>query len=478
VSARSQVDLGLSVLEPGLAGNLDRLCRLVESAGGRAYLAGGAVRDRLLGRQPVELDVEVFGLAAAGLRELLSRHWGLDEVGGSFAVLKLRGSAIDVSLPRTERKTGTGHRDFEVSAAPEMPPEEASRRRDFTVNSMLYDPLRHELVDAYGGRSDLADGRLRHTSERFSEDPLRVLRGMHFVARFELTPEPATLDLCRGLSMEELPRERVFEEWRKLLLSAERISLGLDFLRDVDWLRFFPELEALVGCEQDPIWHPEGDVWVHTGHVLNAFAEDRRGDDKEDLIVGLACLCHDLGKPATTSFERGRVRSIGHEAAGEEPTRRFLDRLTRQSELIEGVVPLVEHHLKPRQLYDGGAGDAAVRRLAQKVGRIDRLVRVARADARGRPPLRADDDPPGRWLLERAQALELADRRPQPLVQGRHLLERGLEAGPHFGPILDRCFEAQLDGRFTSLESGLSFLEDLLAERKEEPLSDPALRHR
>ena len=195
---------------------------------------------------------------------------------------------------------------------------------------------------------------------------------------------------------------------------------------------------------------------------MDAFARDRIGDDWEDLVVGFASLCHDFGKPSTTTHERGRVRSIGHEAAGERPTRAFLGSLTQQTALHEEVVPLVRHHLKPRQLYEAQATDAAVRRLANKVGRIDRLVRVARADAGGRPPLPTDDDAAGRWLLERAQALTLADRGPTPLVLGRHLIARGLEPGPAFGPLLDRCFEAQLDGEFQSLEGGLAYLDRLL----------------
>jgi tRNA nucleotidyltransferase (CCA-adding enzyme) len=219
----------------------------------------------------------------------------------------------------------------------------------------------------------------------------------------------------------------------------------------------------LIGCPQDPEWHPEGDVWTHTLHVMDAFARARVDDPWEDLVVGFACLCHDLGKPPTTTRDGGRIRSLGHESAGEPPTRELLGRMTRQSALIEEVVPLVRHHLKPRQLYDAKASDNAVRRLASKVGRIDRLARVARADAAGRPPLPADEEAAS-WVLERALALELADHGPAPLVLGRHLIERGLEPGPSFGPILDRCFEAQLDGAFTTLEGGLAWLDRLLAD--------------
>ncbi len=247
------------------------------------------------------------------------------------------------------------------------------------------------------------------------------------------------------------------------LPSLLRIGDGLRFLEDTGWVVHFPELDALRGCPQDPQWHPEGDVWVHTGHVLDRFAEARVGDEWEDLVVGMACLCHDLGKPATTVWLDGRWRSPGHEDAGLAPTRSFLARLTSQHRLTEEVLPLVADHLKPDQLFQQGAGAAAVRRLARRVGRLDRLLRVAEADRNGRPPSPPDDFPAARWLLTTAEALAVLDAPPQPLVLGRHLIELGLRPGPAFKPILDECFEAQLDGRITTLEEGIALARSLLA---------------
>jgi tRNA nucleotidyltransferase (CCA-adding enzyme) len=457
------VNVDLGTLDRTLLDLARRIDRRVRDAGGRALLVGGSVRDALLRRPVVDLDIEVFGIEPRPLRALLEQEWRVEEVGESFAVLKLRHHAIDVSLPRRERKTGARHRDFEVAADPSMSIAEAARRRDFTINAMSIDLATGELEDPFGGRGDLERRLLRHTSERFVEDPLRVLRGMQLVARFELDAAPETVELCRSVPFEGLAPERVFDEWRKLLLKGVRISRGLAFLRDTEWVRYFPELRDLIDCPQDPQWHPEGDVWTHTLHVMDAFARERVNDLWEDLVVALACLCHDFGKPGTTTRENGRIRSLGHESAGEPPTRSFLERMTRQSALMDEVVPLVRHHLKPRQLFDAKASDAAVRRLADRVGRIDRLARVARADAGGRPPLPPDDEAAS-WILERARSLELADHRPTALVLGRHLIERGLQPGPEFGPILDRCFEAQLDGAFTSLEGGLDYLDRLLRD--------------
>ena len=431
-------------------------------------LVGGAVRDALAGRPFEEFDLEAFGLAPGDLDRMLA-DLGLrvDRVGRAFSVAKLRGVPVDIALPRREVSVGAGHRDFVVDADPDMTVEEAAERRDYTVNAISYEPLAGRVDDPLGGRADLERRRLRHASHRFAEDPLRVLRGMQLVARLGLEPDRETVRLCSGLGWRELSVERVFEEWRKLLLLGVEIRRGLLFLEATGWLRAYPELQDLVGCEQDPEWHPEGDVWTHTGHVLDAFAAERVGDGEEDLAVGLACLCHDLGKPATTRFVDGRLRSRGHEAAGEGPTRSFLARLTNRRQLVDDVVRLVVDHLKPRQLHGGGAGDAAVRRLAHRVRRIDRLVRVARADALGRPPLRPEAFPDCDWLLERAKALRIRDRAPERIVRGRDLIDRGLPPGPEIGELVERCYRAQLNGEFEGRRAGLRHLDRLLARRND-----------
>ena len=329
---------------------------------------------------------------------------------------------------------------------------------------MGLDPLTGKLLDPTGGEEDMGKRILRNVGPAFQEDSLRVLRGMQFIARFELTPTEETIEICRSMNISDLPPERIFEEWRKLILKSKKPSAGLNFLKDTGWLRFFPELSALDGCLQEPEWHPEGDVWVHTLHCMDAFARERIGEDWEDLVVGFAVLCHDLGKPLTTHIaEDGRIRSPMHEPRGEEPTRSFLSRMTNQVDLIEQVVPLVKRHLTPRIFYKDQASEGAIRRLAQKVKRIDRLVRVAAADIAGRPP-RKDAFPEGPWLLARAEELKVKDSEPHPIVLGRHLIDRGLHPGASFGPILKKCFEAQLDGTFAELEDGLSFLDEIIKQ--------------
>lgn len=435
-----------------LARGVRELCRRVANEGGRALAVGGAVRDSLLGRPATDVDIDVFGLDPDRVRSLLHGELAASGVGRSFPIFRLRRLAIDVSFPRLP-----GER---AQWDPQAGPAEASLRRDFTCNAIALDPLSGELVDPLAGEADLRAGRLRHASERFGEDPLRVHRAMQLVARFDLDVDPDTLALCRRLIAEPLPAERVFGEWRRLLLDGRSPSRGLAFLREAGGLALHPELEALIDCPQDPTWHPEGCVWTHTLHALDAFAEERIGIEREDLVVGLAVLCHDLGKPATTRERDGRMTAYNHEQAGVAPTRTLLARWTRESRLVDEVTPLVARHLAPVQLHGGGAGAAAVRRLAKAVGRIDRLVRVARADQRGRPPLVVDEFEAGDWLLARAAELGVLDAPPEPLVRGRDLIALGLRPGPTFGPLLDACYQAQLDGRIRTHEEGLAFARD------------------
>lgn len=465
MSACAQMDL--SSLKSDVLEAVRKVSALASEAGGRALLVGGAVRDLLMGSRSVkDVDIEVFGIQPERLQEVLGRHFAFDPCGVSFGVLKLHHLDVDIALPRRETKRGIGHKGFLIDSDPSLPLPEAARRRDFTVNAIYYDPLADRLEDPCGGVEDLRRGVLRHVSERFVEDPLRVLRGMQFIARFDLVPDPATIELCRTVPMEDLPPERLFEEWSKLLVKGRQIGRGLEFLRATRWIRYFPELERLIGCRQDPKWHPEGDVWNHTCLCLDAFARRRIGDAAEDLVVGLAVLCHDFGKPATTCFKDGHIRSLGHDEAGVGPTLSFLRRLTNEERLLREVPPLVQYHMQPFSLWRAKAGDAAVRRLALKVVRIDRLLRVARADDEGRPPEKSGGTSGGadlEWLAAAAERLRVAAAAPKPLLMGRDLIAMGYAPSPLFSQWLGASFEAQLDGAFTDHEGAVAHFKEHLA---------------
>ena len=421
-------------------------------------MVGGCVRDRLLGLESKDIDIEVFGIPAERLEGIVAARYEYSQCGVSFGVLKLKNVDVDVSLPRRESKSGVGHRGFSVLSDPSLSVAEASLRRDFTINAIYEDPLTGEVIDPNGGIADLKSKVLRHVSPKFVEDPLRVLRGMQFIARFDLEPAPETIEICRGIGLEGLAVERMEEEWNKLILKGVRISKGLEFLRSTGWLRFYPELAALVGCRQDPKWHPEGDVWEHTKCCLDAFAAKRTGDRREDLVVGLAVLCHDFGKPKCTFFDKsvGRIRSLGHDEQGAEPARRFLEGIVGEKGLIDEVVPLVECHMRPYALWKSKAREGAIRRLSAKVRRIDRLVRVCEADDAGRPPF-PSDLAPLEWLAAEAKRLEVSDSAPKPLLMGRDLLAAGMKPGPRFGEILHMAYEAQLDGEFTDRDGALEW---------------------
>lgn len=460
-------------LPPGLA----RLLAALREAGGRPYLVGGAVRDALQGLPLEDWDVEVFALPAERLESVLAAHGRVDAVGQAFRVYKLSGvegvrGALDVSLPRRDSKVGPGHRGIAVSGDPSLPIAEAARRRDFTVNALMLEPATGELVDSWGGRRDLEARVLRAVDPAtFGDDPLRALRGVQFAARFELEPDPATAALCSSMPLGELPAERVWGEIEKLLLKARRPSLGLALVEQWGMLPVVaPELEPLKTTPQDPEWHPEGDVFTHTLQVVDEAAGLLAGleDDRpRRLTVMLGALCHDLGKPATTRFEDGRVRSRGHEEAGLPPTTSLLDRWNVHSmqsyDVRAQVLALVAQHLKPGQLYDERerVSDGAIRRLARKC-EPDLLYRVAKADCLGRRPGRFEPVAMD-WFKERVHALDVAVRPPEPLIKGRDLLALGMAPGPRLGVVLRAVYEKQLDGLVTTPDEARAEAERLIS---------------
>jgi tRNA nucleotidyltransferase (CCA-adding enzyme) len=431
----------------------------------QAYLAGGCVRDWLLGRTGHDFDVEVHGMGYEGLVTALSRWGRVDLVGRSFGVVKLKmpgGAMYDFTVPRRDSKVALGHKGFEVELDPNITPAQAALRRDFTINALLFDPRLGKLLDFVGGEADLRNRILRHTSAAFPDDPLRVLRGMQLAARFGLRAAPETVTLCREIQggYLELARERVWDEWLKWASRSEVPSAGLRFLRQTEWLAHYPEVQALAGTPQDPEWHPEGDVFVHTGHCCDALArlpEWQVSNPTSRAVYMLAVLAHDFGKPATThAAERDglqRIVSPGHEEAGGPLAASFLERIHAPRLVRDRVLPLVTNHMAHLQTISG----RMVRRLARRLEpeNIEGLCLVITADAFGRPP-KPQRLPHG--LVElRAKATELAVQAsaPRPILRGRDLLERGWTPGPAMGSLVRAAYEAQLEGQFEDLSGAL-----------------------
>ncbi len=442
-----------------------RIAEAVSAHGGHALIVGGWVRDRLMGRPSKDVDIEVYGIAAGDLRSLLERFGPVNVVGESFTVYKV--AEIDVALPRRESKTGRGHKGFSVTGDPALTPADAARRRDFTVNAIAWDPLTGDYIDPHHGRDDLHARVLRAVDPRtFADDSLRVLRAIQFSARFEFALDPGTAEICRRIPLDDLPAERVWGEMEKLLLQAERPSIGFALALELGVLdRLFPEIQALVGCPQEPEWHPEGDVWVHTLMVIDQAR--RRIADLErpqQITVMLGAVLHDLGKPPTTAVIDGRIRSMDHEQAGVDPAAAVLDRLNIHTmsgyDVRAHVLGIVAHHLKPLSFSktDPPAGPGAFRRLAQKVD-LELLARVAESDCMGRT---GGFDCSGiDWFRERARALGVEHAPPEPLVKGRHLLALGIAPGPSMGELLRRIYERQLDGEVTTVEEGVELAKAL-----------------
>ncbi|MEX2044606.1 MAG: HD domain-containing protein [Opitutus sp.] len=445
---------------------------------GRPRLVGGGVRDWLLGLQPKDFDIEVGGTDFEALHRVLEPFGSTDVIGSSFGVIKVRsrtsGEEYDFSLPRRESKSGSGHRGFEIEPDPALSDADAAARRDFTMNAIALDPFTGALIDPHGGERDLRSRVLRHTSGAFVEDPLRVLRGFQLAARFDLTLAPETAALARSIAgtFAELPVERVWGEWEKWAARSAKPSRGLDVLEETGWLGHFPEVAALRGTPQEPEWHPEGDVFTHTRHCLDALValgEWPAIEPPRRRVLMFAVLAHDFGKPSTTAKaeKRGAIRwvSPGHEAAGGPIATNFLRQIGAPLELDQPVSALVVCHLAH---HHGAARftDSAVRRLARKLApaTIDDLALVMHADANGRPPLqspevhaRVDE------LAAMAHALAIAGSAPRPIVLGRHLIELGMKPGPAFKPIIDAAFEAQLDGAFSDEPGGIAWLKQKLS---------------
>ncbi len=447
---------------------LSKIAKDIAKSEGRSILVGGAVRDHCMGRKiSKDLDVEIYGLSPEVLETILKKYGDIHAVGKSFGVLKLKTSdaEYDFSLPRSESKTGKGHRGFMVTPDSAMSYKQAASRRDFTVNSIGYDLLTQELLDPFDGLGDLKRKVLRHIGSSFSEDPLRVLRAMQFAARLEFEIAPETVELCCQLDLAELSRERIFEEFRKLLLKAKRPSIGMEVAKRLGILSYFPELYALIGVQQDPEWHPEGDVWIHTLLVLDEAAALRKGEEKQDLGLMFGALCHDFGKPLTTKFLRGRWRSLAHDVEGVVPTERFLRRMTDDRTLIEQVKTLVKEHLRPIQLFNDRLriNSGTIRRLALRVN-IPELVLLARADYFGRTLTQEERKcfEAGDWLLDEAERMDVYDEAPRPLLMGRHLLALGMSPGPEIGIILKQAFERQLNGDFLGEDDAISWAESNL----------------
>lgn len=393
------------------------------------YLVGGAVRDRLLGLPGGDRDWVVVGSTP----EAMARA-GYLPVGKDFPVFLHPQTKEEHALARTERKTAPGYHGFVFHAAPDVTLEQDLARRDFTINAIA-EAEDGRLVDPFGGARDLEARVLRHVSPAFAEDPVRILRGARFLARFAahgFTVAPETLALMRDMvaagEVDHLVPERVWQELRRAL-EMPRPSAAIALLRDCGALaKLLPEVDALFGVPQRPEYHPEIDTGVHTGMVLDMAARLAPGD----ALVGFCALTHDLGKALTPKDQL--PRHINHEHTGLRPLRAVCARYKVPAEYAAVAEICCREHLnvhrlaelRPETVHDLLARCDAFR----KPERVRQLALVCEADKRGRLGREEDDYPPGR-LLQAMHAAAAA-------VSAGHAVATGL-TGPAVGEWLRKA---------------------------------------
>jgi len=420
------------------------VARRVVEKGGRSYYVGGLVRDALLGLENKDVDIEIHGITPQELKDILDSLGQRITIGESFGIFNLKGYSLDIAMPRKEEARGAGHRDFDIFVDPFIGTEAAACRRDFTFNALMQDVLTGEIVDHFGGREDLEAGILRHVNDlSFAEDPLRVLRAAQFAARFEFRVAEETVALCRGMDLRHLPRERIEGELKKALLKAQRPSIFFQVLREMEQLDYwFPELRALIGVPQNPVFHAEGDVWIHTMMVLEEAAKLRHRAENPYWFM-LAALTHDFGKSICTEEKNGVLHAYEHEKKGLPLAEAFLRRLSTESKLRRYVLNLVELHMKPNTVAEAGSAEKVTTRMFDQSLDPEALVCIALADDLGRiasKPTGVNDA----FLRQRlALFRELMCR---PYVMGRDLIEAGLTPGEDFTQILDYAHKLRLAG--------------------------------
>lgn len=417
----------------------------IRQKGGTAYFVGGFVRDKFLGIENKDIDVEIFGVKPNELKEILSKYGEVNEVGSSFGIMMIKGLDIDFAMPRTEKKISNHHNGFEVEINPFMSLEEATKRRDFTINSIMQDIITGEIIDLWGGITDLNSKRIKHIDKNtFVEDPLRVLRACQFASRFNFYIDKETLDLCKTIDIKNLSKERVFEEMKKALIKSEKPSIFFNYLYEMNQLDyFFKEIKDLKSIPQSKIHHPEGDVWNHTLLVLDECSK-LKFNSSNPVAFMLSGLCHDLGKINCTKIEEsGKITSIGHDVIGVKLANNMLSRLTTEKNLIKYITNMTELHMRPNMLAKNNSSFKASRKMYLKSVNPNDLILLAKADHLGR----ATDIPYGEyesWLRTRLE--DFYSNCKEPLITGKDLIEMGYAPSKEFKDILNKCFNLQISG--------------------------------
>lgn len=435
-----------------------QIAELVCEAGGHTYFVGGCVRDVILGRESKDIDLEIHGIRPERLEEILRTLGEPVTMGSSFGIMGLRHYDLDIAMPRKDEKGTRGGRDFYDVVDPFVGTEKAARRRDLTMNALMQDVLTGEIVDHFGGVADLKKGIIRHVDDvTFAEDPLRVLRAAQFAARFQFTVAEETVQLSRKLDLSAIPRERIWGELEKTLMKSEKPSVFFRVLREMEQLdTWFPEVKQLIGVEQNPKFHPEGDVWNHTMLVLDLAAR-LRCQAKQPLEFMVSALCHDFGKITATTNIDGRIRSVGHELDGIAIAETFLQRLTNENGIFKYVLNMVQLHMRPNQMAEQRSAAKSMCKLFDTSVDAEDLLLLAKADHCSRPDATPYEQTE-RYLHDHLKLYR--ERMAQPCVMGADLIQAGFRPGKEFKDALEHAHKLQLAGvpKENALRQTIAFL--------------------
>jgi len=430
------------------------VAKKLRDAGFVVYFAGGCVRDALLGRDAHDYDI-VTNATPDQVQKIFPRA---DAVGAHFGVILVKEAGIHFEVA-TFRTDGSYHDGRRPESVEYSSPEEDAQRRDFTINGLFQDPETGEVIDFVNGKADLKSGLLRaigNPEERFQEDALRLMRAIRFATVLDFDLDPVTWEaICSNAHLlEKIAVERIQIEFNKILISAGR-RRGIELLVDSGLIKYFlPEVLELIGCEQPPQFHPEGDVYVHTCMMLEMI-----GDKEVNLSLALSVLLHDIGKPATYSYdeEAERIRFNGHESVGAEMSEEILRRMKYSNEMIDDVRVMVANHMKFMHVMD-----MRVSKLKRFMSR-DTFVHemeLHRVDCASSNGILENYN----FVVEKREEFANQPLIPEPLIKGKDLMDLGFKPGPEFKEILTAIQNEQLEGKLSDSDAAIVWVRENYGE--------------
>ena len=411
-----------------------QIAQLVKEKGGRTFYVGGYVRDKLLNIENKDVDIEIHGINEEQLQDILKQVGDPISYGKSFGVYSLKGHNIDIALPRSEKAIGKGHKDFKIDVDPFIGCKRAARRRDITINALMQDVLTDEILDYYNGLNDIKNKIIKQVdSNTFIEDPLRVLRVAQFASRFNFTVAQETIELCKTIDLTYLTKERVEEELKKCLLKGKKPSIFFDTLNKMNQLDYwFKEIKELIGLKQDPIYHPEGDVYIHTMQVIDRAVKYR--DKCKSYEFMLLCLTHDFGKIICSENINGRIHAYEHEIKGVPIVEELIKRITNRKEVITYLKNMVPLHMLPNKCASDNSRIKKTNKMFYNSIEPKDLIYFSYCD-------RGNEDN-SKFLNERYE--EYKSMMLKPYVTGSDLIKAGIKQDKNFHELIEYATKLRL----------------------------------